>query len=118
MVTDNTGNEAEHGQSFNVSAPGDETGPCVQIHGPSMGDSPTASQDVVVTVQDPNLGEWILEVGKSDSECFTPIAWGRGELVEELAGHLDTTLMPTHAQRHARPASDRLRRQPTKTSTH
>ena len=49
---------------------------------------------MVVTVQDPNLGEWILEVGKSDSECFTPIASGRGELVEELAGHLDTTLMP------------------------
>ena len=91
---DNAGNASEHGQSFNVSAPGDETGPYVQIHRPSMGDSPTAPQEVVATVQDPNLGEWILEVGQSDSECFTPIASGRGELVEELAGHLDTTLMP------------------------
>jgi len=34
MVTDNAGNTAQHGQSFNVSAPGDETGPYVQIQGP------------------------------------------------------------------------------------
>jgi len=57
MVTDSARNTSEHGQSFNVSAPGDETGPFVQIHSPGMGDSLTAPQDFIATVQDPNLGE-------------------------------------------------------------
>lgn len=93
-VADAAGNVAEHSQDFWVTAPGDEDGPFVAIHSPERDTNLSAPVPVFITVDDPNLAHWTLEVGKTGKDCWTTLATGFENVANETVADLDSTLLP------------------------
>jgi len=93
-ATDAAGNVGSSTLDLFVADPNDLDGPAIAITSPAPDGIVTAPTDIIGTVADNNLLEYVLSVGNIDGTGFREIARGTQAVTNGVLGRFDPTLLP------------------------
>ncbi|MGA1842202.1 MAG: putative Ig domain-containing protein [bacterium] len=92
-VCDTSGNCDTSSAGFGVRDPSDTTHPDVSITSPATDSELTAPTDLIGTATDNNLVSYTLEYSEKDKNSYTAFYMGHTEVINDVLGTLDTTLL-------------------------
>ncbi|MCA9524688.1 MAG: hypothetical protein KC549_00130, partial [Myxococcales bacterium] len=94
VARDAAGNEGRQTVRMRVLDPNDVAFPDLAIHAPPNGSTIRQPTDVVASVQDANLVEWVLSYGPQANPAANVIARGGQNVANQVIGVLDPSVIP------------------------